>query len=75
MTNLVQRLRDQGKDAFAKQYSLGMFKLCDEAAERIEELERLLREARRCCDPAGDPTRLTHATMTAHIDAALRKGE
>jgi len=39
VSDLVRRLRDQGKDAFAKQYSLGMFKLCDEAADRIEALE------------------------------------
>jgi hypothetical protein len=34
--DIVKRLRDQGKDAFARQYSLGMFKLCDEAADEIE---------------------------------------
>ena len=42
MSDLVERLRAQGKDAFAKHYSLGMFKLCDEAADRIEALEEAL---------------------------------
>ena len=42
--DLKERLRAQGKDAFAKQYSLGMFKLCDEAAERIEALEAQIQE-------------------------------
>jgi len=46
MSDLIERLRAQGRDAFAKQYSLGMFKLCDEAAERIEALEAALREVR-----------------------------
>jgi len=44
MSDLVERLRAQGKDAFAKHYSLGMFKLCDEAADHIETLEAALRE-------------------------------
>lgn len=43
---LVNRLRDQGKDAFARQYSLGMFKLCDEAADEIERLRAELRHLR-----------------------------
>lgn len=38
MSDIVDRLRDQGKDAFARQYSLGMFKLCTEAADEIEQL-------------------------------------
>lgn len=46
-------------------------KLLADTGRWAKELERLLREARRCCDPAGDPTRLTHAAMTAQIDAAL----
>jgi hypothetical protein len=40
MSDIVERLRDQGRDAFAKQYSLGMFKLCAEAADEIEGLRR-----------------------------------
>ena len=38
MSDIVERLRDQGRDAFAKHYSLGMFKLCDEAAAEITRL-------------------------------------
>lgn len=45
MSDIAQRLRDQGTDAFAKHYSLGMFKLCAEAADEID----LLREALRLC--------------------------
>jgi hypothetical protein len=44
MGDLVQRLRSQGRDAFAKHYSLGMFKLCAEAAD---EIERLMAELQR----------------------------
>lgn len=50
MGDIVQRLRDQGKDAFAKHYSLGMFKLCDEAATEIEHL-RL--EHKHACQEIG----------------------
>jgi hypothetical protein len=42
--DIVVRLREQGKDAFAKQYSLGMFKLCDEAATEIERLRIVTQE-------------------------------
>lgn len=42
MDDLIERLRDQGKDAFAKQYSLGMWKLCEEAASAIERLRAAL---------------------------------
>jgi hypothetical protein len=45
MSDIVERLRDQGKDAFAKHYSLGMFKLCDEAAQEIERLRAELKRA------------------------------
>lgn len=38
MTDIVKRLRDQGKDAFAKHYSLGMFQLCSDAVDEIERL-------------------------------------
>lgn len=44
--DIVERLRDQGKDAFAKQYSLGMFKLCDEAAVEIDRLRKALETIR-----------------------------
>ena len=37
--SLTQRLRREGADAFQQKYSLGMFKLCAEAADRIEALE------------------------------------
>jgi len=40
MTDIVERLRDQGKDAFAKHYSLGMFKLCADGADEIERLRK-----------------------------------
>jgi len=42
MSDIVERLRDQGRDAFARHYSLGMFKLCDEAAAEIERLRAQL---------------------------------
>lgn len=54
MGDLVRRLRDQGKDAFAKHYSLGMFKLCTEAADRIEELEEAMRLTRRALKEESD---------------------
>ena len=37
--SLTQRLRREGADAFQQKYSLGMFKLCAEAADRIAALE------------------------------------
>ena len=42
MSDIVERLRDQGEDAFAKQYSLGMWKLCTEAADEIEPTWRAM---------------------------------
>ena len=42
--DLKERLRAQGREAFSQHYSLGMFKLCDEAAERIEALEAQIQE-------------------------------
>ena len=44
MKGLCERLRAQGKDAFAKQYSLGMWKLCDEAATALESQANALRK-------------------------------
>lgn len=38
MSDLVERLRREGADAFHKHYSLGMWKLCAEAADEIERL-------------------------------------
>lgn len=52
MIDIVERLRDQGRDAFARHYSLGMFKLCDEAASEIERLREILKTA---CTCGGDP--------------------
>ena len=43
--DIVERLRDQGKDAFAKHYSLGMFKLCAEAADEIDHLRLSFKNA------------------------------
>lgn len=43
MADIVQRLRDQGVDAFARHYSLGMFKLCAEAADEIDRLRDIAR--------------------------------
>jgi hypothetical protein len=36
--DIVARLRSEGSDAFAKHYSLGMWKLCADAADEIERL-------------------------------------
>ncbi len=46
--DLVERLRREGADAFNQKYSLGMFKLCAEAADRIEELEAATSQS--CCE-------------------------
>jgi hypothetical protein len=42
--DLVATLRREGGDAFAKHYSLGMWKLCADAADEIDSL-RLERDA------------------------------
>lgn len=39
MTDIIERLRREGTDAFHKRYSLGMWKLCMEAANEIERLQ------------------------------------
>jgi hypothetical protein len=58
VSDIVQRLRDQGKDAFAKHYSLGMFKLCDEAADEIERLRLVFEQVKTVCfDNAADTVR------------------
>jgi hypothetical protein len=36
--DIVDRLREQGADAFRRHYSLGMWRLCAEAADEIEQL-------------------------------------
>lgn len=38
---------------------------------RVDELERVLREARRFIDPDRDPTALTNRAMTLQINRAL----
>lgn len=47
---LIERLRAEGEDAMRKHLSLGMWKLCAEAANEIERLTNVLVEI------AGDPT-------------------
>lgn len=47
-TDIVERLRNEGKDAFTRKYSLGMFLLCTEAADEIERLRNILAQARTC---------------------------
>lgn len=42
MTDIVQRLRQEGEDAMRKHLSLGMHKLCEEAADEIERLRKAL---------------------------------
>jgi hypothetical protein len=43
--DIVERLQREGKDAFTKQYSLGMWKLCEEAANEILRLRAALKAA------------------------------
>jgi hypothetical protein len=81
MDDIVKRLRDQGKDAFARHYSLGVFKLCDEAATEIERLraaflaclqaENECATRGRICEPAD--TCGCVLEMEDYIDAALRR--
>jgi hypothetical protein len=61
MSDIVERLREQGKDAFARQYSLGMFKLCTEAADEIERLRKGLTDI---LDASNDPYDVARATLT-----------
>lgn len=42
---LVARLRREGESAFHKKYSLGMWKLCADAADEIERLNGLVARA------------------------------
>lgn len=48
--DLVARLRREGESAFHKHYSLGMWKLCAEAADEIDRLNRKLDQADRIVD-------------------------
>ena len=52
--DLVKILRGQGKDAFAKHYSLGMYKICVDAADEIERLRAKLDRARKALEQAQD---------------------
>jgi hypothetical protein len=71
MGDLVERLRHEGVDAFQQKYSLGMFKLCGEAADRIEALEKLYAESRQELmkwirnDPADAEIERLHARIEA----------
>lgn len=58
MDDIVTRLRDQGRDAFARHYSLGMFKLCADAADEIERL-------RASCGEGGCPRKCGEANDSA----------
>jgi len=40
--DIVLRLRREGENAFRKHHSLGMHKLCSEAADEIARLRRLI---------------------------------
>lgn len=52
MSDIVDRLAAEGKDAFAKHYSLGMWKICAEAAEEIASLRARIAELE---GKLGDP--------------------
>ena len=69
VSELVKRLRAEGKNAFHQKYSLGMFKLCAEAAARIEALEAALRSIAGKCPATCDMT-LAHE-MAEEAEAAL----
>lgn len=66
MSDIVERLRAQGADAFAKHYSLGMWKLCAEAADEIERLANCHRIVAR---QAGfyKPELPDHTTVEVHL--------
>jgi hypothetical protein len=72
MSDLIERLRTEGKDAFHQKYSLGMFKLCDEAATRIEMLEALLREI-DAFDANGNALVTMNYALRCKIRAALEQ--
>lgn len=44
-SDIVERLRAEGADAMSKHLSMGMWKLCDEAAAEITRLRAALDEA------------------------------
>jgi hypothetical protein len=73
MIELEQRLRDQGKDAFAKHYSLGMWKLCIEAADVIQRL----RGALAWIHNSTEPDAIKHSsydTLAADLYAVAKGG-
>jgi hypothetical protein len=43
--DIVARLQREGQDAFTKHYSLGMWKLCEEAADEILKLRATITAA------------------------------
>lgn len=53
---LIERLQREGSDAFHKHYSLGMFNLCDEAAQAILELLVAVSDARAVRSPIAHQT-------------------
>lgn len=53
LDGLIRVLRSQGEDAFAKQYSLGMWSICSQAAYRLERMREALQiiaGERQCLD-------------------------
>lgn len=71
MTDIVKRLRDQGRDAFAKQYSLGMWQLCADAAD---EIERLLLAAKPADpDTMNEKRALEDAKLASNVREACVK--
>ena len=53
LEGLIKVLRAQGEDAFAKHYSLGMWSICVQAAERLEAMREALQVIageRQCLD-------------------------
>lgn len=52
MADIVERLRNEGRDAMAKHLSLGMHTLCSEAADEIERLRDELDKTFACMTEA-----------------------
>ena len=71
MGDLVERLRHEGVDAFQQKYSLGMFKLCGEAADRIEALEAVLAQIAELTNASKNTTCNTCRKAEAIARAAL----
>src|SRR4051812_46141656 len=72
MDDIVERLRAEGADAFHQKYSLGMYKLCAEAADEIERL----RAAQQPSSPVTDdsPVEVWHGgrKVTVYNDVVVR---